>query len=127
PPVPAPADTSPAETMVGDILAEAPTSLTNVIALGDPSIDIHERIANRYHEDKFFSRILNQPHAFKNFELSNGRIFLKANDQRILCIPDIKIGARRIREILISHAHSILAHLGPLKTLIYLRENVWWK
>ncbi|KAG2114386.1 hypothetical protein DEU56DRAFT_749001, partial [Suillus clintonianus] len=116
-----------AESTAENILSESPATLTNVIAMGDPSLDIHEKIANRYHEDRFFNKILEQPQAFKNFELSNGRMFLKDNDRRILCIPDVRIGERRIREVLISHAHSILAHLGPSKTLIYLRDNVWWK
>jgi len=87
-------------TVLGDvaseILLECPPKLTEIITLSDPMVDIHERIANQYQEDKFFVRILEQPHAFKNFELSNGRIFLKDNDLRILCIPDISIGDRRV-------------------------------
>jgi hypothetical protein len=117
----------PAKMTAKDILSEAPMSLTSVINLGDPSIDIHERIVNQYNEDKFFTRILNQPHAFKNFKLSNGHVFVKNNNQHILCILDIVIGKWCIRKILISHVHSILAHLGPSKRLTYLRENVWWK
>ena len=31
------------------------------------------------------------------------------------------------REIIISEAHSILAHLGSAKTLDYLWDYVWWK
>jgi hypothetical protein len=115
------------ESTAEELLSESPPLLTDIISMGDPTIDIHEKIANRYQEDNFFTRILEQPQAFKNFELSNGRIFLKDNDRRILCIPDVLIGERRVRELLISHAHSILAHLGPSKTLTYLRENVWWK
>ncbi|KAJ8580556.1 hypothetical protein M405DRAFT_753098, partial [Rhizopogon salebrosus TDB-379] len=115
------------ENVAEDLLFESPPRLTEIISLGDPSTDIHERIANRYHEDKFFAQILEQPHAFKNFELSHGQIFLKDNNARTLCIPNVMIGRRRVRELLISHAHSILAHLGPSKTLTYLRENVWWK
>src|SRR5438445_13395755 len=29
--------------------------------------------------------------------------------------------------MIISQAHSILAHLGAMKTIVYLREIVWWK
>ncbi|EJC97404.1 ribonuclease H-like protein, partial [Fomitiporia mediterranea MF3/22] len=39
----------------------------------------------------------------------------------------ILIHNRNAREIVIEHAHSILAHLGLQKTLSYLREQVWWK
>lgn len=52
---------------------------------------------------------------------------MKEKDKRLLCIPDIVISKRRICEMLISHAHSILAHLGPKKTVTYLRDNVWWR
>ena len=31
------------------------------------------------------------------------------------------------REIIISEAHSMLAHLGAHKTLDYLQDHVWWK
>lgn len=52
---------------------------------------------------------------------------MKDKECRALCIPDIKIGNRRAREIIISQAHSILAHLGSRKAIIYLQDNVWWK
>ncbi|KAJ8579344.1 hypothetical protein M405DRAFT_754613, partial [Rhizopogon salebrosus TDB-379] len=97
--------------------------------MGDPTTDIHASIVGRYDEDPFFKRVVSEPGAFKNFEVSNHCIFLKDNNQRVLCIPDIRIlvGSRCVRELIISHAHSILAHLGPSKTLTYLRENIWWK
>jgi hypothetical protein len=67
------------------------------------------------------------PQNYKNFKVSNGLVFLKDQERRLSCIPDIMIGSRHLREILISHAHSILAHLGPRKTITYLRDNVGWK
>lgn len=71
--------------------------------------------------------VLKDPAAYKNFEVSNSLVFLKTNGKRTLCIPDIMIDSRRIREMIISHAHSILAHLGPSKTTTYLHDNIWWK
>ncbi|KAJ3554430.1 hypothetical protein NP233_g12425 [Leucocoprinus birnbaumii] len=109
------------------ILAEDPVTLPDIIALGDPRSDIHESIRNRYSEDSFFDLVLKDPKAYKNFEVGNGLVFMKTSGKRILCIPDVMIGDRRVREMLISHAHSILAHLGPSKTMTYLRDNVWWK
>lgn len=44
-----------------------------------------------------------------------------------MCVPDIMVGNRKAREVVITHAHSILAHLGARKTLWYLRESVWWR
>ncbi|KAF9541460.1 hypothetical protein CPC08DRAFT_650511, partial [Agrocybe pediades] len=110
-----------------EILAEDPPLLMDLITLGDPTMDIHKSIVNRYSEDPKFAVILENPSSFKNFEVSNGLIFLKDNRKRTLCIPDVMINGRRVREMIISHAHSILAHLGPSKTIIYLRDNVWWK
>lgn len=51
---------------------------------------------------------------------------MKEKETRLLCIPDIKIGDCRLREVLISHTHSILAHLGSKKMITYLRDNIWW-
>ena len=36
------------------------------------------------------------------------------------------VGTRKIREVLISNAHTLIAHLGFEKTLSYLKDNVWW-
>lgn len=76
--------------------------------------------------------IMENPSHYANFEVvgesvSDTVIYLRDPDRRILCIPDVYIGKRKAREIVITHAHSILAHLGARKTLWYLRDNVWWK
>lgn len=110
-----------------DILTDSAITLTDLLHSGDPTIDIYASITNKYSEDPFFKVILSQPANFKNFDVSNGLIFLKSNEKKILCVPDVIINQRRVREILISHAHSLLAHLGTRKTVIYLRESVWWK
>src|ERR1700729_3559923 len=98
---------APGDAAAREILSESPVTLSEVIDSGDPSLDIHRQLIGRYSEDPLFKIVLEQPSTYKNFELSNGLIFLKENDRRVLCIPDIRIGGRRLREILISHAHSI--------------------
>ena len=45
----------------------------------------------------------------------------------LLCVPKLTVNGRNIHEVIISEAHSILAHLGANKTLNYLRDHVWWK
>jgi hypothetical protein len=102
-------------------------SLTYIVSESKPGIQLPEILKHRYSEDSFFAAIAEKPEAHKHFILENGFVFLKDNGRKILCIPDLKIGNRRVREILISHAHSILAHLGARKTLLYLKDNVWWK
>ncbi|KIM76140.1 hypothetical protein PILCRDRAFT_798107 [Piloderma croceum F 1598] len=114
-------------TAAAELLSEDPVSLTEVLDSGEPTLDIHNHIHGRYSEDPFFAKIVKDPTTFRNFEVSNELVFLKDNERRVLCIPNVMIGSRRLCEVLISHAHSILAHLGPRKTITYLRDNVWWK
>ncbi|CAK5276903.1 unnamed protein product, partial [Mycena citricolor] len=57
----------------------------------------------------------------------DGLVYLRNKDHVALCIPRIELDGRSVQEIVISEAHSILAHLGPRKTLDYLKEYVWWK
>ncbi len=45
----------------------------------------------------------------------------------LLEIPNVLISNRSIREIVILHAHLLLAHLGAYKTLQFLQNYVWWK
>jgi hypothetical protein len=110
----------PPPSIAETLLSESLPKLTNVITLGDPMLDIHQSIAGKFTSDSFLARILDNLTAFRNFEVSNDCVFLKDNERRILCIPNIKIGACHVHEIIISHAHSILAHLGPSKTMTYL-------
>ncbi|KAG2742257.1 hypothetical protein P692DRAFT_20656672, partial [Suillus brevipes Sb2] len=61
---------SDANSHIARDLLETP-QLTELISLGDPSVDIHEKLTGRYKEDPFFQKILQNPAAFKNFEVSN--------------------------------------------------------
>ncbi|TDL21789.1 hypothetical protein BD410DRAFT_694070, partial [Rickenella mellea] len=101
--------------------------LADVISSEISNIRFPECLKDRYSGDKFFGKIVAHPKQFKNFVVHEGLVFLKDSDASLLCIPDIVLHSRRAREIVISHAHSLLAHLGSRKTLYYLRENVWWK
>ena len=86
-----------------------------------------ECLKGRYHEDSFFKQIVQEPSQFQNFHIKNGLIFCWESEKYILYIPRILKNNRNTKEIVIKHAHSIRAHLGPWKTLTYLREQVWWK
>lgn len=90
-------------------------------------IVITDVIRGRYAEDAFFKDILDRPKEYKNFVQKDGLIFLKNEHSELLCLPWIIHGGRNVREIVIAEAHSLLAHLGPSKTLDFLRGRVWWK
>ncbi|KAF9502213.1 hypothetical protein BDN71DRAFT_1375493, partial [Pleurotus eryngii] len=64
---------------------------------------------------------------YKNFVYDDGLVYLVEGGRNLLCIPDAIIAGRKAKEVVIDEGHSLLAHLGPKKTLAYLREFVWWK
>lgn len=109
------------------------TGMARVISAFDPEIDLRRDVAGRYVQDPFFVKILEQPAAYKNFavEGEDGEelIFMKSelSKPKLLCIPDIQVAGKRLREVIIDQGHSVLAHLGAHKTMLYLRQDVWWK
>ena len=90
-------------------------------------IDIFSELWGKYDKDLFFQAILQKPKKFRNFEIKEELIYLKETKRHVLCIPKIDIQGQSMREIVISEAHSMLAHLGTSKTLDYLRAFMWWK
>ncbi|OSC97058.1 hypothetical protein PYCCODRAFT_1377995, partial [Trametes coccinea BRFM310] len=101
--------------------------LLDYITSSSEGVHLQEEIRGRYGEDPFFGNILTNPKQFKNFDVEDGLILLRDRGRALLCIPNIIVNARSVREIVISHAHSLLAHLGPQKTASLLRDHVWWK
>ncbi|KAF9550747.1 hypothetical protein CPC08DRAFT_612805, partial [Agrocybe pediades] len=91
------------------------------------SIDLVKEIRARYSEDTFFSSILVKPQEFRNFTVDKGLVYLTEKNKKLLCIPKGIINGRSIQEVVISEAHSLLAHLGANKTIDYLKDHVWWK
>jgi len=75
---------------------------------------------NQYSKDPFYKQILDSPKVFKNFEVADGFIRLHLHDRTVFCVPDIRVGDRRLQEAVIDQAHSLLAHLRARKTLSYL-------
>ncbi|TFK49808.1 hypothetical protein OE88DRAFT_1632633, partial [Heliocybe sulcata] len=111
---------------VADATAGSDSSLLEYI--GDhEAISLEDAIRNKYSEDAFFKDILHRPKEYKNFLIDKGLIYLQLQDILVLCVPDVIVNERSVREIAISNAHVLLAHLGPQKTLDLLRDHVWWR
>ena len=70
-------------------------------------IDIQCDLIGKYNSDLVFHRILENPKHFKNFEVSDGLIFLKQRGIKLLCIPNVKIKEHSVCELVISEAHSL--------------------
>ncbi|KAJ3899655.1 hypothetical protein F5879DRAFT_810566, partial [Lentinula edodes] len=102
-------------------------TLLNILGKSDTGLDLPSALKNRYSEDPLFRKILDSPKDFHNFEVLHNLIYLKRNEHKVLCIPRVLINGHSAQELIISEAHSILAHLGASKTVDYLRDHVWWK
>ncbi|KAJ3002426.1 hypothetical protein NUW54_g5855 [Trametes sanguinea] len=83
-------------------------------------------LQGRYAEDAFFRRVIDRPDEYTHFIVTDGLLYKQDDAGTCLCIPDILMGHRCLREIILHQAHSVLAHLGSKKTLAYLRNEVWW-
>ncbi|KAJ3482856.1 hypothetical protein NLI96_g6704 [Meripilus lineatus] len=122
------AEAGRAETISAD-LPKKESALLGHISSTTGGINVMSEVKNQYWKDNFFREILKNPKHHKNFDIHEGLVFLRDHNKLLLCIPNIAVHSRgrNLREIIITHAHSLLAHLGANKTLHYLRDHVWWK
>ncbi|KAL1947388.1 hypothetical protein VTO73DRAFT_14349 [Trametes versicolor] len=91
------------------------------------TIDIRARAREGYAGDAFFSKIIAAPDQHARFRMEDGLIWhLSRNAQWVLCLPKVYHGQRVLTEIVISHAHDALGHLGYRRTSDYVRRWFWW-
>jgi hypothetical protein len=108
-----------------DLLLER-LALTDLVDSSADGLDLLKEIRGRVSEDAFFKTVLEKPEDYRNFRVKDGLLYLQEKEKPLLCIPKILVQGRSAREIVIAEGHSLLAHLGPSKTLGYLRDHVWW-
>ncbi|OJT03699.1 Transposon Ty3-I Gag-Pol polyprotein [Trametes pubescens] len=101
--------------------------LVDHIAAVSDGIHLKTELRGQYEEDGLFKAVLESPKQHKNFIVLDGLVFLRERGCELLCIPNVIIRGRSAWEIGITHAHSLLAHLGTSKTASLLRDHVWWK
>ncbi|TBU36129.1 hypothetical protein BD309DRAFT_815995, partial [Dichomitus squalens] len=126
PPSPTPQDSS-TSAQPAKHAERSEAQLLDHIAGSQDGIHLEGALHNRYAEDAFFAPIVRNPHQYKNFCVSDGLVFLRERGRELLCIPHVLVNGRNAWEIVISHAHSLLAHLRPRKTADLLHNHVWWK
>ena len=102
-------------------------TLLNIVSQSLDGLDLLAELRGKYETDPTFQPIIARPKDFRNFEVDGQLIYLKKQGGRVLCIPKALIQGRSAQEIVISEAHSLLAHLGANKTLDYLQDHCWWK
>ena len=122
----------PIETMAEPVreqvtVNERDHSLLDLVSQSLQGLDLLAEFRGRYDSDPTFRPIIDKPGDFRNFEIDEQLIYIKKQGKRVLCIPSILIQGRKAHEIVISEAHSLLAHLGASKTTDYLQDHCWWK
>ena len=60
------------------------------------------------------------PKHHKNFKVENRLVYLVTDEAHNLCLPNVTHNRRRVWELIIDKAHSLLAHLRFKKTLTYV-------
>lgn len=118
---------APAADGEGELLDYGDADLGAVIQSTEQALDIPASFALHYANDKFFKTVVERPNDYSNFREEGGIIYLNTGDENLICVPEFLHQGRSIREIIIEHAHRILAHLGASKTAQYVRARFWWK
>jgi hypothetical protein len=92
-----------------------------------PVQDVLKNALKLYREDKFFSHIVENPERYNKFELHKGILWTRNRQgERVICIPKGTVGGKTLRGSLLDACHRTLGHLGPHKTLEYVRRWFWW-
>jgi hypothetical protein len=92
---------------------------------GDRSV--LEDIRNGCSEDKLLSKVSERINHHKNFKIHDSLIYIKNHTgQAMLCVPSVIKNKQCLTEIVIAQAHEVLGHLGPQKTVDYIRRSYWW-
>jgi len=93
--------------------------------------DIVERqsgqaIRQPYKWDPVYSTLWIQHHTPRGYIQNDGLTFKQIDDRNLLCLPEGSHNGSSIRGFFIRYAHTLLAHLGSSKILLYIRRLVWW-
>ena len=78
--------------------------------------DLLGKLKNNYGKDSFLKLILDDSDAshYRNFEECDSYIQLWSKEQTAICILNVMVDGRSMREQLIEQAHLLLAHLGTV-------------
>jgi hypothetical protein len=78
---------------------------------GGDGIDLPGCLRHKYGDDDFFGKIKANTEVYADFCDEDGMVFKQEGEREVLCILNVKVGERSVREVIIRHTHSLLAHL----------------
>lgn len=77
--------------------------------------------------DPLSKKIVAQPTHHKSFRIHEGIVeHQTAQGRWVMVVPDVAQGNKRLRQVIIDQAHTLIGHLGTDKTHKYLRHWFWW-
>ena len=91
------------------------------------TFNLTKAVRHAYRKYKLYSKILEKPRVHALFSIKDNLIFTKnLLKQNVLCVPrEAFHNGRRVIEIIIDHAHTIIGHFGQFKTTQYIRRYFW--
>lgn len=88
---------------------------------------LRDAIKRSYATDTLFSKVLVDKFKHCPYSERNGLItIVNQAGERVVCVPDGKLGNKYIRGLIIEQAHEVVGHFGPQKTSEYIRRLYWW-
>jgi len=91
-------------------------------------IDLASVVSKFYHKDPMFSKILTQPEAHLGFRIKQNLIWTKNQMKHdVVCLPwKAFLRGRRLVEVILDNAHTMIGHFGQSSTLWYIHRYYWW-
>src|SRR5271155_2576930 len=101
----------------------AAVSAINLQHRVESASNIVAHIQGGYNADPMFARVTAALPQHVHYWIKNGILYTKSrNGIAVVCVPNVKFDKRRIVEVIIDEAHRAIGHLGPDKTLSYVRR-----
>ncbi len=90
-------------------------------------LDLHNVLQKGYEHDAVCKKVLENPTHHERFRIREGLVeHLNNRGHWVLCVPECKHGRKRLAQIILEHAHTVMQHLGNKKTNEYVRRWFWW-
>ena len=95
------------------------------ITLGDETMT--SVIKDGYKEDTVFKKVIENISQYPAYKIRKGILYLdNPVGQPVICVPNSTQGGRRILELIIDQAHTLIGHQGYRKVVDYVRKWFWW-
>ncbi len=89
--------------------------------------DLLRELKRGYEDDALCRKVVANPTHHERFRLQDGIVeHMNNRKQWVRVIPNAKYGRKRLTQVIIDHAHTLLGHLGTQRTTDYIRRWFWW-